>query len=657
MIRTLLAASALAGFMALSSAAWAGTASPFVGETAFGDSLSDGGNLSILEGAPTIMRFTTNPGLTTVENVAAFYSLALTPSLAGGTNYAYGYAGVVTNSPGSPASVPTLTAQVTGYLAANPKLNSNELYTVLGGANDIFYHATSAAAAGVAAQLAASLTVGQSAAQAAATTASIDALVEKTEGITTLETAAQASTAIAGAATQELALINGLQKAGAHYIIVINLPNIGATPEAKVDEAQVAGSAAALTGYSQLFNSTLNAGLATLKVGIIPVNTYALFGEILANPTAYGFVNTTVPACTTASSLNCTSQTLVNATAPSNYVFADGVHPTTVTHALFAQAVESEIIAPQEASLLAEQPLATLDSHRSAIGEQLLQDQTSGATGLRVFATGGYVHQHTAGQAYTASARDDDGLITGGVDYRLNAALNFGAAISGGAATEDLTGQLRRFKTDTVLGSIFAQYVVGQTYVTATAGYGALQFRDIQRAFKLGPATRGESADADGNTVQAGLTAGYWFDAKPLQVGPFVGAAYERVRVDGYHETSGDSTAMTFAAQTREALLAQIGLRARGSTVLDGVALHPFAEIAYTYDADARQRDVVGGLTTMNGQFAIPGFTPDRDWAEAQIGVEAAFTPRLSGYAAYQGRFAGASSTYDGVNIGLRYGF
>jgi outer membrane lipase/esterase len=347
----------------------------------------------------------------------------------------------------------------------------------------------------------------------------------------------------------------------------------------------------------------------------------------------------------------------VNPTAASNYVFADGVHPTTATHALFAQAIESEIIAPQQASLLAEQPLATLDAHRSAIGEQLLQDQSLTTTGLRMFATGGYVHQHTGGEAYTAAARDDDALITGGVDYRLSAALSFGAAISGATSTEDLSGQLRRFKTDSQIASIFGQYVAGQAYVSATAGYGALQFHDIQRAFKLGPATRGESADAAGDTALASLTGGYWFDAKPLQVGPFVSASYERVRVDGYHETSGDSTAMTFAAQTREALLTQVGLRARGSTVLGGVALHPYAEIAYTYDADARQRDVVGGLTTMNGQFAIPGFTPDRDWMQAQAGVEAAFTPRLSGYVAYEGRFAGATSGYDGVNVGLRYGF
>ena len=123
MIRTLMAASALAGSLfATAGAARAATPSPFTGETVFGDSLSDGGDLSIYAGLPSIMRFTTNPGLTTVEDVAAFYGLALTPSLQGGTNFAYGGAGVNSNAPFTPAGVPTVTQQVTGYLAANRQL-------------------------------------------------------------------------------------------------------------------------------------------------------------------------------------------------------------------------------------------------------------------------------------------------------------------------------------------------------------------------------------------------------------------------------------------------------------------------------------------------------------------------------------------------------
>ena len=648
MIRTLLAASALAGTLALTSVAQAASG-PFSGETVFGDSLSDGGDLSIYTKLPGIMRFTTNPGLTTVEDVAGFYGLPLTPSLQGGTNFAFGGAGVTTNAPGTPAGVPTVTQQVTSYLAANPKLSASELYTVFGGANDIFYHATAAAVGQFVASNSAGLNAGQ--------VALLTAIAEGAEGVTSTETSTQAYTNVTTAAAQELTLIASLQKAGARYIVVFNLPDIGRTPEAAANEALVPGTKAALTTLSTGYNGVLNAGLGSTGVGIIPVNTFALLNEVLANPAAYGFVNSTVPACTTSSSLNCTRATLVTPTAYTNYVFADGVHPTTTTHALFAQVVESEIIAPQQMSLLAEEPLATLEAERDAVTGQLLSDQADPSTGLRLFATGGYVRQRFSGQTSTPSAHDDDGLITVGADYRFSPQLSFGGELSGGTASESLSGQLRRFHTDNIMGSVFAEYVMGRAYVTGQGGLGALHFDDIQRLFKIGPATRVENGSVDGQTYSVSGTAGYWFGEPALRAGPFVGLAYERVHIDRYSEDGTDSTAMMFGEQNRESLIGEAGLRVQGTLPFQGLQLRPFAELAYAYDGEARTRDVLAGLNTMNGVFAIPGFSPDRQWGEAQAGVEAGFGQRWTASLSYEGRFAGASSSYDGARVGLRYAF
>ena len=657
MVCKLMGGAALAALLAACGAARAAAPSPFSGETVFGDSLSDSGDLSIYTGLPNIMRFTTNPGMTTVEDVGVYFGLATNPSLRGGTDYAYGGAGVNTNAPGTPAGVPTVTQQVTSYLGANPQLNSSQIYTVFAGANDIFYHATSAAAEQVASSLIASATAGQSSAQAAATAASINALVESVEGITTLESQATATSAVTAAAAQELTLISSLQKAGAHYIVVFNLPDIGRTPSAVQDEAEVPGTKAFLTSLSTSYNSVLNAGLASAKLGIIPVNTYALLNEVLANPSEYGFVNSTTPACTTASSLNCTPQTLVSPTAASNYVFADGVHPTTYTHSLFAAVVENEIIAPQQISLLAEEPLATLEAERNAIGQQLLTDQMDPSPGVHLFASGGYLAQHFSSQRYTPSAHDDDGLITAGVDYRMNAQATLGGELSGGGSSEDLNGQLRHFQTSAIAGSLFGQYVLGRAYVDGAGGLGEVHFNDIQRLFHIGPATRVENGEVQGQTYSVSMDGGYWFGEPTLRFGPFVSAAYEHVHIDRYSEGGSDSTAMTFGPQDRESLVGEGGARVQGALPFHGMQLRPYAEVAYAYDGDARTRDIIAGLTTMNGEFAIPGYSPDRQWGEAKAGVEAAFNARWSGYIAYTGRFAGASSDYDSANIGVRYAF
>ncbi|MGC1305385.1 MAG: autotransporter domain-containing protein [Caulobacteraceae bacterium] len=659
MIRALVATTALVGSLALASgAAQAATSSPFGGVTVFGDSLSDDGNISIASGSPTLMRFTTNPGLTTIENVAAFYGLPLSPSLAGGTDFAFGGAGVNTNAPGTPAGVPTETQQITAYLSANPKVNPNELFSVFGGANDIFYNATSAEASGIAATLIAAIPASTPAAARAVQVQQINALVEQVAGVNTLESQTDAFNNVTAAAAQELTLIGNLQKAGARYIVVFNLPDIGKTPEATADNAVAPGSSTALTTLSQGFNNVLNSGLSQTKVGIIPVNTFALLNEVLASPAQYGFVNTTIPACTTSSSINCTPQTLVNPTAASNFVFADGVHPTTAAHALFAQYIEAEVAAPQQISLLAEAPLAVLDSERNAVANELLYDQVSGQTGVRLFATGGYAHEHIKGESFTPDSRDNDGLITAGVDWRPNDEISFGGELTGSESTDRLNGELTRFRLTSVTGSIFGQYIWRQhTYVDGAVGFGSLDFHDIQRVFKLGTATRVENGDVGGSTTRVNIDAGYWLGGPALHTGPFVGGIYEHVRVDNYNEDGDDSTAMSFGAQTRESLVGEAGWRVQGALPMSWGMLSPYAEIAYAYDGDARQRDVVGGLNSMNGTFAVPGFTPDREWGEVQVGLNGRIGPHWSAYIAYEGRFAGRTTDYDSGDIGLKYAF
>src|SRR5574338_1335054 len=89
-----------------SSAAFAQSAPPvqasshaglFDNMVVFGDSLSDDGNLSLVAQLPFIARFTTNPGQTGVENVADYFGVPMTPALAGGTDFAFGGAGVINN--------------------------------------------------------------------------------------------------------------------------------------------------------------------------------------------------------------------------------------------------------------------------------------------------------------------------------------------------------------------------------------------------------------------------------------------------------------------------------------------------------------------------------------------------------------------------------
>jgi outer membrane lipase/esterase len=449
-------------------------------------------------------------------------------------------------------------------------------------------------------------------------------------------------------------LIGQLRAAGARTIIVFNLPDLGLTVSAREGGPS---TQATLTILSSNYNNVLNNGLAGIGTGVVPVNTFALIREIIASPQSFGVANVTNRACTTSSAFNCTPATLVTPNAATTYLFADGIHPTTGAHAALAQAVVSELTAPQQMSVLAETPLAFLAAHRAAVSSELMLDTIAPGEGARVFATGSFGRRTLRGDVDAPRARSDDSLVTIGVDWRRGASVSVGAALTGGHSKADLQDHAGGFKTDELIASLFGQYhSPGGLYLNGLAGFGSADYRDVERAFSLGAARRNERSRGSGNDLTVSGAAGYWFGLGGLRTGPFAAVSYDRIRVEHMFETSGDSTAMSFRPQLREALIGKLGWKLQGVCDLGGAALYPTAAVAWAHDDKAEQRFVTAGLTSMSGEFSMPGYTPDRNWGEAEVGLNARFTDKLGGFVAYQARFSGRTRDNAGT-VGLKYSF
>lgn len=651
------------------------TAANFSQVVVFGDSLSDNGNISLAT-APTLqppLRFTTNPGTVGIENVASKLGFTLQPALLGGTDFAWGGAGVLTNSPGTPAAVPTLTAQVGAYLAGGT-VDDHALYSIWGGANDIFYAATSAGAAAVAQQLIAQNVAAQIAQlQGAglpqtqidalipqitqAVTAAVVQQVQASAGVTSLMTAEQAQAAVGAAAQQEVKLIGQLQAAGVKNILVFNLPNIGTTPSAT---AQGPAGAAALTGLSLIFNGQLNAGLAQMQTGIIPVDAYGLLSEVIANPSAYGFSNATDPACGVGStSVVCGPQGsgLPFTYAPGTdqtYLFADGVHPTTATHAMLGAYVMSIIRAPEQISLLGEAPLASSNAQARAVRRQMLLDSKAGET--RAFFNIDYARQTFDGSSSSPRTTSDNFNFTLGADVRATDSLAVGVALGAGQNTADFAGG-GGYKMQDISGLGYLTYHVGGGYIGGYANFGQSNFKDIERRFAIAAMQRTESGKTNGTHLGGGVTGGWWFDFNELSTGPFVTVAWDTAKVSGYHEGGNDSSAMWFGRQQRDALVSTLGWRLQGHWQTGNMVMSPYAELAWNHDSKAEPRAVSAGLNSMNGTFALTGFTPDKSWGTAELGLSAQLTPTINSWVGYSGRFSDNSQKYNSVNMGFRFVF
>ena len=96
-----------------------------------------------------------------------------------------------------------------------------------------------------------------------------------------------------------------LQAAGAKYVMVPNLPDIGLTPMAR------AGGPAAMAQYTAVataYNNALYGGLTQAGIEFIPLDTFNFLREITSAPGQYGFANVTTPACGAVSSLRTDSR-------------------------------------------------------------------------------------------------------------------------------------------------------------------------------------------------------------------------------------------------------------------------------------------------------------------------------------------------------------
>lgn len=123
------------------------------------------------------------------------------------------------------------------------------------------------------------------------------------------------------AASNIVSIVDKLEGEGAQHIIVPGVPDLGLTPE-----FSSMGTADAI-GYSQEFNLKLQSDLQGNPATY--VDTYNLLQNVYNNPGNYGLQDVKDPCFNSVAQTVCAN--------PSQYLFWDGVHPTTTADAILEQ--------------------------------------------------------------------------------------------------------------------------------------------------------------------------------------------------------------------------------------------------------------------------------------------------------------------------------
>lgn len=406
----------------------------------------------------------------------------------------------------------------------------------------------------------------------------------------------------------------------------------------------------------QLFNRTYATALAAANVNALYFDTDRLFNELATNPSLYGYTVTTGGvACTVPSSLACTRSTLVTPNANETYILADSVHPAGKTQRIQGQAIASLVQAPEQIAGLRYAAQAMFRSQRDLVeGPERGGSQRDGA---RLSAFGGaayhYYNSPTATQRVGITERSFTGTL--GLDLALGDRSGVGVAGGYSDGKGDFGAGAGSYKPRAWSVTGYARGDLGPVRLLADGSYGEIDYRRLNRALTLGPVVRTMTGKTDGDYVAGRITAAFdLFTAGGLAFGPDLAGQYERVRIDGFTETDGSSTAAAFSDQRITSWTGRFGAVARS---VPGQPVRFFARAGYEREFDDDPRSIA---TTPNGapiSFTSGVERADRNYLSYAMSVDGQIFGPLSlrggvaGYALRGDRdsvtaFAGLSAAF-----------
>lgn len=550
--------------------------SPFSNLVFIGDSLTDSGHFrpALVQAygpnAAMLGRFTTNPGFVWSDWLARHYGLDATSANQGGDNHAVGGARNGVDTSGALGAIPSLATQATRHLAAGSgRADPNALYTVWGGANDLF-----------------AVTAG-----------------------------APAQATIGGAVAAQVGIVAQLQAAGARYVMVPNIPDLGLTPGFRAQGAAAAGQGTAL---SVAFNTALYGTLAGQGLRVIPLDTFSLLREITADPARWGFTNVTGTACQpqiTAQSISCEPGSYVVPNAGETYAFADGVHPTMAAHEVIADYALGVIEGPRQMAALPHAAVMTGRMRAQQVAAEIAAPREEGSrwwAGVRYDGHAQELDRRT--DLYDASGPS----LTIGLD-RAAGNVVYGGFLGHGRQSADWGRDRGDYtQTDTSLGG-YLGWRSGNGWINGQLSHTRLGL-ETRRHAVLGRSGRVHHGSADGRNLAVALEGGWELGDGTLRHGPLLGVTAQQVRIDGFAESDPSlSTALAFAEQRVDSLVASAGWQVR----YDAGSVQPFARLSWDRETRDSAGQAFASLQSIPDAlpYAVPGLSFDRSHGTATAGA------------------------------------
>jgi outer membrane lipase/esterase len=568
-----------------------------------GDSLSDSGNYLpyILSLDPTYQgqaNFTENGGLVWSQNLSSQLGLSAVASNLGGTNYAYGGARI--DGEGYQFSqAASLLTQIQSLLNdTNNQLNSDALYSVWIGGNDIFW------------------------------------ILQ--EGYNSTETAVY----MQGMTANTLSALTQLQTAGARYILFPTIADVSVSPFGySLSTAQQSQLSSLITTY----NTQLMSAVAQSGVEVIPVPTNLLFSQIIDNADQYGFSNVTDSLCGATNIFYCFEGVHYTAEQAASYLFADSAHPTSAVHSLISDYVYNLLNSSAFYQQRPQQIALNVNQQRDRLTDW-------------VTATSGSAVQLVDVQASSGQSKkgfDNPSSISITLSQPSSDTMRYGASLY--AQRSDANNALGSMRLDSIGLQLWSAYEHDQSTLVGLASIDSTTIK-AKRDASLGNVALNHKSDSDALTFSAALSASHRFQNGFFTHGPLFGLSANYMMLDGVaEEYTSDNYASALKISDVDGSLVEAQA---GWEVSYQNSVAPYAQITWHHylhsDFDS-PRLALQALPS--NRFTLPDMSQDNTFGQWQAGVRWSLNESIQFNANIQSYFALQQSPGAHGSLGLTYAF
>ncbi|MES2871483.1 MAG: esterase EstP [Pseudomonadota bacterium] len=448
-----------------------------------------------------------------------------------------------------------------------------------------------------------------------------------------------------------------LQHAGARYIMVWLLPDLGLTPALYGTPAQAGSSY-----LSAMFNQELVHQLRQIDAEVIPLNIPRLLHEAVTDPGRYGLAlgQDLIGTCFNGDECSENSKFGINSSTPTpaKLLFNDSVHPTEAGQKLIADYAYSLLAAPWELSLLPVMAQSTLSAHQDELYNQWNSSaghwQAIGQWQTTVTGSGQRVSIDQQNSSVSADGRGHNLNIS--ASYRLSPNWRLGVATGLYRQTLEAGVSESNYTLNSYLVTAFSQYQHNNAWANAALTAGKLDYDSLKRKFALGVSEGAEKGRTGGDLWAFSARLGYDLahSTASWHLSPFISADYSHVGVNGYAEKGQRSTSLNYSGQALNSRRLGMGLL---GTYQISQQTQLFGEVAHEHEFEHDTQRLNIALNSLpDNHFKLEGYTPPSNQRRASLGLSHQLTTDLSLRAVYNVSKS-EGLTRQGVNIGVTLDF